>query len=230
MRRQLIKFGYLTHVRVRAGGRFVGSQIEFQIPEEATQKERGKSASNPQPVRVPTTLTFSTRGETMRGEGEPLTTGGPPTELKTPPQPPAGVVVVDEEKREEKESELHWPPGLQGGAGLFKGVEVSRRQELLDEVTGRMASAIPVRNPVGLLRKLVSLERGGKLTCELAEGVSSTREARKAHQARLDQISSGAAGLVCRQAERVPEAATVLSAVALEGRETLRKYLQELKR
>lgn len=225
--RQLEEAGYLLTKKSRTAGRFSGLQIEF----------------NPQPDGRPTVGGFTAHDATdhgSAGDAEPahLTRTLIPITLKhKKPPTPAGAganqVVVREGQEARRPfdqddlSGLHWPTGLSPAWKKAMSMEIvridiTRRQELLDEVAGRMTSSIPVGNPPGLTRKLVNLELSGLLTCELAEGVRATREAHCEHQKRLDKLSAGDGGLGYRKEDRAPKVSKPASAVALAARAELR--------
>jgi hypothetical protein len=141
--------------------------------------------------------------------GDPHAKGGSEPNVLTTNQrkPQLKEVVVGEEKNlgsvDEEElpgAGLHWPPGLSCAqqqvmsAGL-SGVEQVRRQELLDELAGRMGSRTQVRDPCAVLRKLVLLAQAGSLVCELAFEIRASREARMTNQKRLKTLSTGAGGV-----------------------------------
>ena len=222
--RELKNAGYLMVKTSRSGGRFGGLQLEF----------------NPQPELSTNTATvdgFTVHGSTGDGKPAQLTR----THEQKPPPPEhtcVSQVVVNEGRDSEprrpvdqKDPGLHWPPGLSQsqekamGAALG-GVDTGRRQELLDEVAGRMVSPTPVGNPPGLLRMLVNLAQAGTLTCELADGVRAVREARQAHQMRSDRLSAAGGGSGCQGGKLALKAATAPSAAALAERAALRAARQ----
>lgn len=204
-RRQLLQLGYLVEHKERRGGRFTSAGLEFfPDPEPATAQgfsEHGKSE-----------LELS-----QQVKAEPLATTVSTT-TKLPPQ--KTVVVADD---------IAWPVGLaddqkQACGKILLPVEESRRQQLVDELAGRLQQSHgqPVTNPAGWLRNLVSRDLAGDVTLELAGGVAAARSARMAAK-RRDALP--ALQQSCSVASLSPP-----SAAQLAGRAAAREQLGRFKK
>jgi hypothetical protein len=227
------------------------NEFEYGFPDEC-QKEGITGAREISPTGRDRVRSPQQEGITC----DPPARGGSsiPNVLTKTNQPLVVVVVVDDKTNSPKNqksksvdqeeqpgagsqrSQIHWPCGLtvtqkqviestldqldEGEAGVSK-------QELIDELAGRMSSKTPVRNPVGLMRKFVSLAQEGGLTCELAEDVRATRGAHQEHQMLLDQLSNGEGRSVDQKAISGPKAAPAQSAVATLERAKLREKRSE---
>lgn len=146
--------------------------------------------------------------------------------LKPPPQPPAAaaVVVVKEEDLEE----LVWPAGLAENQlssmrGVLRGKDwpgLANAQALLDELAGQLQLG-KVRNPPGLLRRLLERQREGTFTEELGPEVRRAREARRKHQEREAAALAGAGKSQEKQSEVLQVSGA--SEAALRERRRLRE-------
>lgn len=204
-RRQLLQLGYLVEHKERRGGRFTSAGLEF-FPD-------------PEPA---TTQGFTEHGESElglsgQGKAESLaTTVSTPT--KIPPQ--GNVVVVDE---------IAWPVGLaddqkQACGNALLPVKESRRQQLVDELAGRLLQSHgqPVTNPAGWLRNLVGRDLAGNVTLELAGGIAAARSAKLAAKRRDELPTFQQRGPVVSLAPP--------SAAQLAGRAAAREQLGRFKK
>jgi hypothetical protein len=134
-----------------------------------------------------------------------------------------GDVVVVEEVEDEDTKQLAWPAGLseeQIGSmrrtmfGNWPGL--TEAQELLDELAGQLQLG-KVKNPPGLLRRLLQRQQEGSFTHDLGPEVRQAREARKKQAEREAGIMAGGNGK--RTGE--PDLCSAQSQVAIAARKQL---------
>lgn len=221
--RELKAAGYLITVPVRSGGRWAGQDYIF---DPMGQHPCAPSEDNPTPPEA------DLPGAVGPGTVEPGAVGHPFNNTTSPTQhlkqnttttararDAADVVVVNQEDQDQ----LIWPTGLAEDQltnmrGVLLGKAwpgVTDAQALLDELAGQLAVPGKVKNPPGLLRRLMERQRKGEFTMEFGLEVQQIRKARRKNEERQ------AAGTGVQRQQQQPAGETVSgrSEVALRERQ-----------
>lgn len=197
--KELKSAGYLETAAIREGGRWAGQEYIFcagGLERAAPAADGDENIPPPPKLNLPQSVSPSSARPSSVShhsiQGRPVEERL--VEETPPPQPTgaraaAGPVVV---ASEEDQAQLVWPERLtEDKRASMRDILLGKdwpgsanAQALLDELAGQMAVPGKVRNPPGLLRRLMERQRKGEFTSEFGLEVQQIREARRKQQER----------------------------------------------